>query len=192
MTIPAYFTTLKGYWDELAMLIPAPKCTCGVLQELTHMQDIERVFQFLMGLHDSYAPIHSQILVMDSSPSTTKVYSILHQEEKQRLLHISNIPTESAAMVAPRLLSHRSDNKGRGRGHPKCNYCDRDGHWKSNCYKLHGYPKNKPQYGVSSNGHANSSKALNNAINSSASSEINISLASPVTNAHASWIFYHQ
>jgi len=66
MTIPAYFTTLKGYWDELAMLTPAPKCTCGVLKELTHMQDIEWVFQFLMGLHDSYAPIRNQILAMDS------------------------------------------------------------------------------------------------------------------------------
>jgi hypothetical protein len=48
------------------MLTPAPKCTCGVLKELTHMQDIEWVFQFLMGLHDSYAPIRNQILAMDS------------------------------------------------------------------------------------------------------------------------------
>ncbi|KAB5547929.1 hypothetical protein DKX38_011335 [Salix brachista] len=169
MTIAAYFTTLKGYWDELAMLTPTPKCTCGVLKELTHMQDIERVFQFLMGLHDSYAPIRSQILAMDTLPPITK----------------------SAIMVASRLLAHRSDNKGRGCGRPKCNYCDRDGHWKSNCYKLHGYPKNKPQYGESSNGHADSSKVVNNAINSSASSEINIP-TSPVTNAHASCIFYHQ
>lgn len=81
---------------------------------------------------------------MDSLPPVTKVYSILRQKEKQHLLHISSIPTESAAMVAPRLLAHRFDNKRRGRGRPKCDYCERDGHWKSNCYKLHGYPKNKP------------------------------------------------
>jgi hypothetical protein len=37
MTIFAYFTTLKGHWDELAMLTPTPKCTCGVLKELTHI-----------------------------------------------------------------------------------------------------------------------------------------------------------
>lgn len=81
-----------------------------------------------MGLHDSYAPIRNQILAMDSWPPVTKVYSILHQEEKQRPLHISSIPTEFAAMVGPRLLAHRSDNKGRGRGRPKCDYYDRDGH----------------------------------------------------------------
>jgi hypothetical protein len=32
------------------------------------MQDTERVFQFLMGLHDSYALIRSQVLAMDSLP----------------------------------------------------------------------------------------------------------------------------
>jgi hypothetical protein len=68
----------------------------------------------------------------------------MHQEEKQRPLHISSIPTEFAAMVGPRLLAHRSNNKGRGHGRPKYDYCDRDGQWKSNSYKLHGYPKNKP------------------------------------------------
>ncbi|KAL9378374.1 hypothetical protein Peur_029709 [Populus x canadensis] len=111
---------------------------------------------------------------MDSLPPVTKVYSILHQEKKQSLPYISSIPTEFAATVASRLLAHRSDNKGRGRGHPKYDYCDRDGHWKSNCYKLHGYPKNKPQYSEATNGHVGSSLAMNNAISSSTSFEINI------------------
>nr|XP_034924016.1 uncharacterized protein LOC118056031 [Populus alba] len=68
ITILEYFTTIKGHWDELTILIPAPKCTCGVLKELTHMQDTELVFQLLMSLHDSYAPIYSQILAMDLLP----------------------------------------------------------------------------------------------------------------------------
>jgi len=94
-------------------------------------------------------------------------------------------------MATPRIIVHHSDNKGRGRGRPKCDHCDRDGHWKSNCYKMHGYPKNKPQYREASNGHPGSSMAVNNAISSSASSELIFS-ASPVTNALASWIFCHQ
>jgi hypothetical protein len=32
------------------MLTPAPKCTFSVLKELTHMQDIERVFSVLNGI----------------------------------------------------------------------------------------------------------------------------------------------
>jgi len=144
-----------------------------------------------MGLYDSYTPIRSQILAMDYLPLVTKVYSILYQEEKQHLLYISSIPTESVIMATPRLIVHHSDNKGRGCGCPKCDHCDRDGHWKSNCYKMHGYPKNKPQYREASNGHPGSSMAVNNAISSSASSELIFS-ASPVTNALASWIFCHQ
>ena len=82
MTISTYFTTLNGHWDELAILTPTPKCTYGVLKELTYMQDIERVFQFFMGLHDFYASIRSQILVIDPLPLVTKVYLILHQKGK--------------------------------------------------------------------------------------------------------------
>jgi hypothetical protein len=117
MTISTYFTTLNGHWDELAILTPTPKCTCGVLKELTYMQDIERVFQFFMGLRDFYTSIRSQILVIDPLPLVTKVYLILHQKEKQRLLHISSVPTEAATMVVHHPFSYYSDNKGRGCGH---------------------------------------------------------------------------
>jgi hypothetical protein len=167
MTISAYFTTLKSHWDELAMLTPTPQCTCGILTELNHMQDTERVFQFLMGLHDSYASIRSQVLAMDPLPPVNNVYSTLHQEEKQHLLHIPSFPTESAAMMAPRHLSHRFDSKGRGRGRPKCDYCDRDGHWRTHCYKLNGYPSNRPQPRGTFDRTSGSSKAANNVIGSS-------------------------
>ncbi|KAA8518070.1 hypothetical protein F0562_015544 [Nyssa sinensis] len=60
MSISAYFTTLKGHWDELDMLTSTPPYTCGTLKELIRMQDTEHVFQFLMGLHDSYAPIRTK------------------------------------------------------------------------------------------------------------------------------------
>jgi hypothetical protein len=167
MTISAYFTTLKGHWDELAMLTPTPQCTYGILKELNHMQDAERVFQFLMGLHDSYASICSQVLAMNPLPPINKVYSILHQEEKQHLLHIPSIPTESAAMMVPCHLSHRFDSKGRGRGRPKCDYCDRDGHWRAHCYKLNGYSNNRTQPRGTLDRISGSSKAANNVIGSS-------------------------
>jgi hypothetical protein len=80
-----------------------------------------------MGLYDSYASICGQILVMNPLPSVTKVYSILHQEEKQ-CLHIFSVPTESVAMVVPYVFSYCSDNKGRGHDCPKYNYYDCDGH----------------------------------------------------------------
>jgi len=56
-------------------------------------------------------------LVIDPLPLVTKDYLILHQKEKQRLLHISSVPTEAATMVVHHPFSYYSDNKGRGRGH---------------------------------------------------------------------------
>lgn len=127
-----------------------------------------------MGLHDSYALIYSQILVIDPLPPVTKVYSILYREEKQCLLHIFSVPTESAAMVFPHHFSHCSNNKKKGCGYLKCNYCDCDGHWKFHYYKLHGYPKNKSQYHETSNGQFGLSMTVNNVTSLSTSFEITI------------------
>lgn len=59
-------------------------CSIGT----TKKYDIEQVFQFFMDLHDPYTSIRSQILAMDPHSSISKDYSILHQEEKQCLLHL--------------------------------------------------------------------------------------------------------
>lgn len=54
-----------------------------------------------MGLNDSYASIHSQIIAMDHLPNVGKIYSIIHQEEKQRLLHLPLSNTfDKVAMAA--------------------------------------------------------------------------------------------
>ncbi|XP_041025333.1 uncharacterized protein LOC121265712 [Juglans microcarpa x Juglans regia] len=59
MPIAQYYNTIKQYWEELVALQSMPTCTCGGLQELVNIQVVERVFQFLMGLNDSYAQIRS-------------------------------------------------------------------------------------------------------------------------------------
>ena len=42
------------------------------------------VFQFLMGLNDSYGTIIGQILLLEPFPSLSKVCSLILQEEKRR------------------------------------------------------------------------------------------------------------
>ncbi|XP_062154921.1 uncharacterized protein LOC133862982 [Alnus glutinosa] len=81
---------------------------------------------------------------MDPLPNVGKVYSIIHQEEKQRLLHLPTLNSDSVVMAANRNFSHSRPNepRGRGRGRPKCDHCGALGHWKDACYKLVGYPPN--------------------------------------------------
>ena len=89
-SITTYFTQLKVYWDQLQNFRPAPicscgKCTCNLTQMLEDLHLQELVMQFLMGLNDSYSHIKGQILLMDPLPSINKVYSLLIQEERQRV-----------------------------------------------------------------------------------------------------------
>jgi hypothetical protein len=42
------------------------------------------MFQFLMGLNESFSHIRGQILLMDPLPAINKVFSMVVQEEHQR------------------------------------------------------------------------------------------------------------
>ena len=50
--------------------------------------------QFLQGLNNSYSAIQSQILLNESLPKVNKIYSLLLQEERQRLISVST-PTSN-------------------------------------------------------------------------------------------------
>lgn len=41
-----------------------------------------------MGLNESCEPIHSQIVLMDSIPDTSKAYALLIDYERQHELHV--------------------------------------------------------------------------------------------------------
>ncbi|KAB1200986.1 hypothetical protein CJ030_MR0G005444 [Morella rubra] len=77
----------------------------------------------------------------------SKIYLILHQEERQRLLHLPSPQLDAAAMAANQISFRPPDSSSHSRGRPKCSYCD--GHWQEQCYRLHGFPP----------GHRNASRA---------------------------------
>ncbi|KAA8520884.1 hypothetical protein F0562_011557 [Nyssa sinensis] len=122
-----YFNQIKQLWDELSHLQPAtdPK-------DMQRQADDERVFQFLLGLNDSFAPLRTQILAMDPLPSIGKVFSILFQEKQQRLLHLQPPSSETMAMA--------TRTATRPRPPLKCTACGKDGHTRDRCWTLIGYP----------------------------------------------------
>ena len=66
------------------------------------------MMQFFMGLNESYSAIRGQILLMNPLPSVRQTYSSVSQEEKQRLLTLTNTAAEYAASAA---MVVRSNNK---------------------------------------------------------------------------------
>ena len=86
MTVSAYYTKLKGIWDELSTYSQIPPCTCGSAKALAAEREKEKVHQFLMGLNDKYKTVRSQILNTYPLPSLSRVYAQVAQEERQQLI----------------------------------------------------------------------------------------------------------
>lgn len=74
MSVSAYFTKLKGLWDELINYKPVSVCTCGAVRSLTSYLQQERILQFLVGLNESYASARAQILMIESLPPLNKAW----------------------------------------------------------------------------------------------------------------------
>ncbi|KAH0655587.1 hypothetical protein KY285_030469 [Solanum tuberosum] len=84
--------------------MPTPSCTCGCIcgaaKKMQSMSEEEKVFDFLMGLDDTYSTVRSQILSVDSLPNLGRVYAITAQEEKQRSIVANRISTiEETALL---------------------------------------------------------------------------------------------
>ncbi|GMY21722.1 hypothetical protein FCV25MIE_16963 [Fagus crenata] len=129
-SIHEYYNQVKQTWDELSHLQNHTD-----LKDLQQQADDERVFQFLLGLNDSFAQLRTQILAMEPLPPITKVFSILFQEEQQRLLHIRPLPTDSLAFAAA--------NSSTSRPNHRCTECGKTGHTRDRCWRVIGYPSGR-------------------------------------------------
>ncbi|XP_035542195.1 uncharacterized protein LOC118344843 [Juglans regia] len=126
-SIHDYYNQIKQIWDELGHLKQSTNLTA-----LQQQADDEQVFQFLLGLNDSFASLRTQILAMDPLPPISKVFSILFQEEQQRLLNVRPPQSEIMAMAVR--------SSGRPKNPFKCTACGKDGHTRDRCWTLVGYP----------------------------------------------------
>ncbi|KAF5442390.1 hypothetical protein F2P56_035053 [Juglans regia] len=168
-SVSVYYGKLKTLWDELSIYDPIPVCNCGTMKTLLDRYQRDCVFQFLMGLHDTYSNVRDQIMLLDPLPAVTKVFSLIQQQEHQHQL-ISHSPSpDSMALAVKRPFVPNAKYSPQSRplskkdrpycthckisGHtfetcfkagnaeaPVCSHCNLSGHTMEKCYKLHGYP----------------------------------------------------
>jgi hypothetical protein len=104
----------------------------------------EYVFQFLMGLHDSFSHIRGQILLIDPLPPINKVFALVLQEEHQReaSASVGYFTNNSASMLSKVASpsSHSGKPQAQRKDKPMCSHCGIIGHTFDKCYRLHGYP----------------------------------------------------
>ena len=77
MSISAYYTKLKGIWDELSTYTQIPPCTYGSIKVFAAENDKEKMHQFLMRFNDKYNTVRSQILKNDPLPSLSHIYALV-------------------------------------------------------------------------------------------------------------------
>ncbi|XP_058727195.1 uncharacterized protein LOC131598630 [Vicia villosa] len=75
---------------------------------------------------------------MDPLPSVSRVFSLVIQEEKQRM--VNAIPTNNTETLAYAIHdSNGSKSKNGKKDRTMCSHCGVVGHIKDKCFKLHGY-----------------------------------------------------
>jgi hypothetical protein len=100
------------------------------------------VFQFLMGLNDSFSHIRGQILLNDPLLPINKVFSLVIQEDRQKDIYVSPLIHETTALMtkvdaAPLNKLVKQNNR---KVRLTCSHCGTFGHTVDKCYKLHGFP----------------------------------------------------
>ncbi|KAE8731219.1 Detected protein of unknown function [Hibiscus syriacus] len=139
--VTQYYTDLKTLWQEVDMFNDY-EWSCAKGRALFQkMVEKERVFEFLVGLNKELDEVRGRILGHEPLPSTREVFSEVRREESRRTVMLgghSPNPTESFALFSgqpPRRNDCRND-----RDRPICEHCNKSGHTKAKCWKLHGKP----------------------------------------------------
>ncbi|KAJ8771285.1 hypothetical protein K2173_026462 [Erythroxylum novogranatense] len=92
LTISAYYTKLKKYWDDLASLDPAPTCTCDAAKAIMSKENTHRLVQFLMGLNEEYEHVVNQLMLMDPLPMSMIIQGKHgHSYSNTRITHIPQL-----------------------------------------------------------------------------------------------------
>ncbi|XP_031402520.1 uncharacterized protein LOC116212069 [Punica granatum] len=73
MSVWDYYGKLKLLWDELEFYLEYPSCSCGARATIMAQREMEKTYQFLMGLTSEFNTIRSTILSIEPMLSLNKV-----------------------------------------------------------------------------------------------------------------------
>ncbi|CAL1352967.1 unnamed protein product [Linum trigynum] len=147
-SVSTFYTKLRKAWEETQSILSPPICACG--RQCRDQNESLRLFDFLLGLDDSFATVRSQILSLSVPPSLPEAFRIVYNDEQQRLLTQTRKPLpEAAAFVthgeADRGASGARNSRERSSADKEkdtriCTHCLKPGHLRETCYQLIGYP----------------------------------------------------
>ncbi|XP_074374656.1 uncharacterized protein LOC141715070 [Apium graveolens] len=148
LSITAYFTKMRTLTDELDALTPLLTCVCvqnfctfEVNTKLETYEQLNSLSLFLMGLNEAFTGVRRQMLMMNPLPTLSQDYSLLLQEESQRVAHLSTVSDNMATNAK------FSGQKSRPFSEKVYDYCHNTGYSQDKYFFLHGYPDWHRLYG---------------------------------------------
>ncbi|KAL0405593.1 UNVERIFIED_CONTAM: Retrovirus-related Pol polyprotein from transposon RE1 [Sesamum latifolium] len=124
--------------------------------------DTNQVMQFLMGLNSVYDHMRHQILATEPLPHITKVFAMIVQMEKQMQVETKVGDTAAAFQVQSGEIQKQYKKKPYiGKKSLYCNNCQRTGHSKDTCSRIHGVPDRYKELKDKKKKEINKGKAIN-------------------------------
>nr|GEV01510.1 hypothetical protein [Tanacetum cinerariifolium] len=149
MIVSAYYTKLRGLWDEIQSFLPTPKCKCnkctyGIEKSLKEPREKEQLYGFLMGLDNEFSVVRTQILATKPISSLGNAYYLVAQDEQQRSKTSGKRDINEAVAFQASVRRKFGPNKTVQRSEKPishCDFCNKDGHTRDGCFKQIGYPE---------------------------------------------------
>nr|DAD30130.1 TPA_asm: hypothetical protein HUJ06_031598 [Nelumbo nucifera] len=141
LSVSAYYTKLKGLWDELKSYQEPITCSCGMMKKIADREKKERAMQFLMGLNATFSQVRGSILMMNPLPDTRKVHGLILQQERQMEVATRReiSPASHAMQVTRGAATQTARSSSSNHKDKHCTYCDQTGHLVDRCYYLIGF-----------------------------------------------------
>ncbi|XP_049378051.1 uncharacterized protein LOC125842777 [Solanum stenotomum] len=113
-SVSVYYTRLKNLWDEFEALVPPPCCNCDKSKSFVVHLNRQKLYQFLMGLNESYHQARSQIFLMDLLPNINQAYAMIIGDESQKAVVTSTSGMDMTAVDLGHTGDHLSTNRYAG------------------------------------------------------------------------------
>ncbi|KAK4354391.1 hypothetical protein RND71_026585 [Anisodus tanguticus] len=186
-SVSVFYSRIKELWNEFENLIPAPGFDSPKSKDFILFLQRQRLYQFLMGLNESYQQAMSQILLMKPLPAVNQTYAmIMGDENKKGVASGSNSSGVNAVTTLNNMNTYESvdmyskgnNNNSQGQRFKKnydsgnnnnnsndnlyCDFCKLRNHTRNGCWRLIGYPPDyKPKRKAGANGNGNNGVAYN-------------------------------
>ncbi|KAL7597748.1 uncharacterized protein LOC111910595 [Lactuca sativa] len=101
-SVSTYFTKMRAIWDEIFSVSPTPtytcgNCTCDIGKRFVESRDKERVYEFPMGLKDTFKTIKTKILSTKPMPLLGSTYHLVSEDEQHRNISTARKPNVDAS-----------------------------------------------------------------------------------------------